>query len=104
MFTPDAQVLDFSAQDWLRLPDLFRTPGPAAPAPQGGGILAVREGQRLVKVTSTLRGRLPLPDAGLVSAATLGKLHDGSFAVVFSKTALRAASASMVRSRARRSK
>ena len=23
MFTPDAQVLDFSAQDWLRLPDLF---------------------------------------------------------------------------------
>ena len=24
MFTPDAQVLDFSAQDWLRLPDLFR--------------------------------------------------------------------------------
>jgi hypothetical protein len=88
MFTPDAQVLDFSAQDWLRLPDLFRPPGPSAPAPAGGGILAVRDGPRLVKVTSTLRGRLPLPDAGLASAAALARLHEGSFAVVLSTTAL----------------
>src|SRR3954462_13593306 len=66
MFTPDVQVLDFTAQDWLRLPDLFRlsrAPWPA-PAPANGGILAVREGQRLLKVTSTVSGRLPLPESG----------------------------------------
>ena len=88
MFTPDAQVLDFSADDWLRLPDLFRSQLPAAPPARGGGILAVRDGQRLIKVTSTVRGRLPPPEAGLVSAATLGQAHEGSFAIVLSTTAL----------------
>jgi len=88
MFTPDAQVLDFSAEDWRRLPDLFRSRLPAAPPPLGGGILAVREGQRLLKVTSTVRGRLPPPEAGTVSAAALGQQHEGSFAIVLSTTAL----------------
>lgn len=88
MFTPDAQVLDFSAQDWCRLPDLFRAPGPELPAALGGGILAVRDGQRLIKVTSTLRGRLPLPEAGHASAAALGQEHEGTFALVLSTSAL----------------
>jgi hypothetical protein len=96
MFTPDVQVHDFTAQDWLRLPDLFRagsssvTGGSATgAAPQSGGaILAVRDGQRLVKVTSTLRGRLPLPDAAVLSAAGLAELYDGSFAAVLSRVAL----------------
>ncbi len=88
MFTPDAQVLDFSAQDWLRLPDLFRAPGPMTPTAPSGGILAVREGQRVVKVTSTVRGRLPLPDAGHATAASLAQAHAGAFAVVLSTTAL----------------
>jgi hypothetical protein len=90
MFTPDAQVLDFSADDWLRLPDLFRTPKPplASSRGTGGGILAVREGQRVVKVTSTLRGRLPPPAAGHSTAAALAAEHDGSFAVVLSTIAL----------------
>lgn len=87
MFTPDVQVLDFTAQDWLRLPDLFRAPTPSA-APAKGGIIAVREGQRILKVSSTLRGRLPPPDAGHESAAVLAAEHDGSFAVVLSTTAL----------------
>jgi len=91
MFTPDAQVLDFSADDWLRLPDLFRSPTRAAAAPGregGGGILAVRDGQRVVKVTSTVRGRLPPPDAGQVTAAALAQQHEGAFAVVLSTSAL----------------
>lgn len=88
MFTPDAQVLDFSADDWLRLPDLFRSQLPAPPPASGGGILAVRDGQRLVKVTSTVRGRLPPPEPGSVSAASLGQQHEGSFAIVLSTTAL----------------
>ncbi|HEX2875709.1 MAG TPA: hypothetical protein VHP33_30865 [Polyangiaceae bacterium] len=88
MFTPDAQVLDFSADDWLRLPDLFRSQLPAPPPARGGGILAVRDGQRLVKVTSTVRGRLPPPEPGSVSAASLGQQHEGSFAIVLSTTAL----------------
>jgi hypothetical protein len=88
MFTPDAQVLDFSAEDWLRLPDLFRAPGPHTPPAPGGGILAVRDGQRVIKVTSTVRGRLPLPDAEAASAAALAQAHDGGFAVVFSTSAL----------------
>ena len=90
MFTPDAQVLDFTAQDWLRLPDLFRpsSPKPSAPAAANGGILAVREGQRLLKVTSTVSGRLPPPESGNATAAELGIEHAGAFAIVFSTSAL----------------
>jgi hypothetical protein len=90
MFTPDCQVFDFTAQDWLRLPDLFRPPTPvAAPsAHAGGGILAVREGARILKVTSTLRGRLPPPSSGHATAEALAAEHDGTFALVLSKLAL----------------
>ncbi|RYZ05987.1 MAG: hypothetical protein EOO73_17730 [Myxococcales bacterium] len=90
MFTPDCQVFDFDAQDWFRLPDLFRQPPPTkAPGGRaGGGIIAVREGQRIVKVTSTLRGRLPPPAEGPVRAEALASAHDGSFAVVLSRVAL----------------
>jgi hypothetical protein len=89
MFTADCQVLDFTAQDWLRLPDLFRQPG-ARPSRStaGGGIVAVRDGQRIVKLTSLVRGRLAPPVAGPPSAAQLALEHDGSFAVVVSKVAL----------------
>jgi len=90
MFTPDAQFLDFTAQDWLRLPDLFRLPASEAPAAAGanGGILAVREGQRLLKVSSTVSGRLPPPPSGHATAAELAAAHGGSFALVFSTSAL----------------
>jgi hypothetical protein len=90
MFTPDCQVFDFDAQDWLRLPDLFRQAAPTkSPGVRtGGGILAVRDGQRIVKVTSTLRGRLPPPASGHASAEALAAEHDGTFAVVLSITAL----------------
>jgi hypothetical protein len=92
MFTPDVQVHDFSAQDWLRLTDLFRSPAPPSEgegeARPSGGIFAVRDGQRLVKVTSTVRGRLPLPDAAVISAAGLAELHDSAFAIVISRLAL----------------
>jgi hypothetical protein len=90
MFTPDVQVLDFTAQDWLRLPDLFRRSRPLTPvpAPANGGILAVREGQRLLKVSSTVSGRLPPPALGHASAAELAREHDGAFALVFSTSAL----------------
>jgi hypothetical protein len=90
MFTPDCQVFDFDAQDWLRLPDLFRQGASASSAPgrAGGGILAVRDGARLLKVTSTLRGRLPPPSSGAASAAALASEHDGTFAIVLSTTAL----------------
>lgn len=90
MFTPDCQVFDFDAQDWFRLPDLFRQTAPtAAPGVRGGGgILAVREGQRILKVTSTLRGRLPPPESGAATAEALAAEHAGTFAVVLSTTAL----------------
>lgn len=90
MFTPDAQVLDFTAQDWLRLPELFRLPASNALAASGanGGILAVREGQRLLKVSSTVGGRLPPPPSGHATAAELAAAHGGSFALVFSTSAL----------------
>ncbi|HEY6078454.1 MAG TPA: hypothetical protein VIW29_06610 [Polyangiaceae bacterium] len=107
MFSADVQVLDFTAQDWLRLPLLFR---PAAsrsgdgwgpdpdhggavdlePAASGtaGGIIAVRQGDRVVKVVSTVRGRLPPPEPGRTSARALAEEHGGSFGVVLSTTAL----------------
>ena len=90
MFTPDAQVFDFTAQDWLRLPDLFRLPVPAAvsASAKNGGIIAVREGQRIKKVSSTVRGRLAPPEQGHASAEELGITHSGAFAVVLSTSAL----------------
>jgi hypothetical protein len=90
MFTPDAQLLDFTAQDWLRLPDLFRAPPTAPKRATGaaGGIIAVRDGQRILKVTSTVRGRLPPPEAGHATAEALYAEHGGAFAVVLSTTAL----------------
>jgi hypothetical protein len=88
MFSADVQVLDFTAQDWLRLPDLFRQPGAGASVPSGGGILAVRKGDRVVKVVSTLRGRLPPPWAGHATAEELAREHQGSFAMVLSTIAL----------------
>lgn len=90
MFTPDCQVFDFDAQDWLRLPDLFRQPLPRGTqgGRAGGGILAVRQGARIVKVTSTLRGRLPPPAAGHATAEALAAEHEGTFAVVLSSVAL----------------
>jgi hypothetical protein len=86
VFSPDAQVLDFTAQDWLRLPELFREPDTGPSLPARGGILAVREGSELVKVMSTSRGRLP-PSRN-VSAAALAAEHDAGFAVVLSRRAL----------------
>lgn len=87
MFTPDAQVLDFTAEDWLRLPDLFRpAPSLEAPAVGAGGILGLRSGSELIKLVSTVRGRLP-PEQGK-SARELCEAHGGSFAIVFSTSAL----------------
>lgn len=92
MFSADLQVHDFTAQDWLRLPLLFRHVQPSAAAPAAvtaaGGIFAVRQGDRIVKVTSTLRGRLPPPAAGAASAKQLGEEHGVSFVVVLSTLAL----------------
>lgn len=89
MFSADVQVLDFTAQDWLRLPQLFRqSPEPPAAPPGAGGIIAVRQGDRVVKVVSTVRGRLPPPEAGSASAEALARQHGGSFGVVLSTTAL----------------
>jgi hypothetical protein len=88
MFSADVQVLDFTAQDWLRLPDLFRQPVPAYTSPNAGGILAVRQGERIVKVVSTVRGRLPPPWAGHATAEELAREHGGSFALVLSTLAL----------------
>jgi hypothetical protein len=87
MFSADLQVLDFTAQDWLRLPELFRQPTRRA-GPAQGGIIAVRRGERIVKVVSTVRGRLPPPENGQASAQALAEQHQGSFAVVLSTTAL----------------
>jgi hypothetical protein len=89
MFTSDVQVFDFTAQDWLRLPELFRQPARSAtPPPAGGGVVCVRDGQRIVKVTSLARGRLPPPESGTASAEQLGREHDASFVVVLSTTGL----------------
>jgi hypothetical protein len=88
VFSPDAQVLDFTAQDWLRLPELFREPSTGPEPPASGGIIAVRDGARLVKAMSTVRGRLEPPPAGSTSAAALAAAHGASFAVVLSQAAL----------------
>jgi hypothetical protein len=87
MFSADLQVLDFTAEDWLRLPQVF-TSRSKSPTRSSGGIIAVRRGDRIVKMISTLRGRLPPPEAGQASAQTLAEQHQASFAIVLSTTAL----------------
>lgn len=88
MFSADVQVLDFTAQDWLRLPHLFRRASAPDPAPGAGGVIAVRSAGRVVKVVSTRRGRLPPPQAQPVTARALAEQHRASFAVVLSSVAL----------------
>ena len=61
---------------------------PAPLAPPSGGILAVREGQRLLKVSSTVKGRLPFPASGHATAKDLAVEHSGAFAIVLSTIAL----------------
>jgi hypothetical protein len=86
MLTHDVQVFDFSADDWLRLAELFRGSTEVDQSAAGGGVLALREGQQLIKLTSTTHGRLPPSPS--TSAAELGALHGASFAVIFSRLAL----------------
>ncbi len=95
MFSADIQFLDFTTQDWVRLADLFRSPGSATRAgaarATSGGVIGVRQGDRIVKLVSTVRGRLSPPEApshGLVSAEALGRQHNATFALVLSGTAL----------------
>lgn len=87
MFSADLQVLDFTAQDWLRVPQLFRQ-AEVEPQAAAGGVIAVRRGDSIIKVTSTVHGRRPLPEAGRTSAGALAQEHQASFAVVLSTTAL----------------
>jgi len=91
MFTADIQVLDFTTQDWQRLADIFRAPGPTPTAVPPGGLIAVRHGDRIVKLISTTRGRLPPPEAGLsvdTSAGALARAHGATFAAIISSTGL----------------
>jgi hypothetical protein len=87
MFSADVQVHDFTAQDWLRLPDLFRQP-PSAASSDRAGIVAVRQGGRIVKLVALGKGRLPPPESGMASAEELAREHHGLFAIILSTTAL----------------
>ncbi len=60
-----------------------------------GGILAVRQGERIVKVASTVRGRLPPPWAGHATAEELAREHGGSFALGLLHARARAAGGSL---------
>ncbi len=94
MLRPDIQVLDFTARDWLRLSDIFRPEPSSRAEPSSGsveraGVMAVRSGDRVVKLLSFKRGRLPLPAADEpASAKALASANDATFALVASQTAL----------------
>lgn len=83
MLSPDVRVEGFSAEQWLRLGEVF-APSPAQPEARdrGGGVVAVTTEGRLRKLVSTRTGRLeralcpwpiPLPE--------LAARHDASWAV-----------------------
>lgn len=65
MLTSDVRVEGFTAADWEQLAHLFSAPTltdllePAAPplAARRGGLLAIVEGERLIKLVSTANGR-----------------------------------------------
>jgi hypothetical protein len=93
MFSDQVQVLDFTTEDWLRLGHLLRrAPSrPAAAGPGEGGILAIRSGERVIKVLSLARGRQPPPEAPAPAsglARQLAERHGARFALVFTPAGL----------------
>ena len=90
MFTADVRFTGFSIEDWQRLLELFK---PRAAELQKeserarGTLVAVHDGERVVKLISTKGGRLPLPE-GLPSIEALANEHHASTAWAIEQGAL----------------
>lgn len=92
----DARFVGFSAEDWRRFLFLWRSPETSAKDAEitPGGLVAIHNGERIVKLVSTRRGRLPLPQSSahekLPSAEELGRTNEVSWAVLAEQGSLEA--------------
>lgn len=84
MLSPDVRVTGFSAEEWLRLAELFRAPpksSVAAPEARGGVVAVTTEG-RLRKLVATRSGRIDLNGQPWpVPLAELARRNDARWAV-----------------------
>lgn len=86
MLTRDVCIEGFTAADWRRLAEVFRSPDAVA-APRSG-LLAVTSGSHLKKLSSTTRGRLdPALESWPEALETLARRHGATWAVRLSVSA-----------------
>lgn len=80
MLTPDVVVEDFTVKDWTLLTELFRRDrGQSEPS---AGIVALTESGRLLKLLSTVRGRLdPAAQPWPSPLSQLAMAHGGAWAL-----------------------
>ena len=91
MLSPDVRVVGFSAEEWLRLGQVFRSDRRVErTAAQGtGGVVAVTSAGRLRKLLSTQHGRLELIDHPWpLELSELAARHGASWAVELSSGSL----------------
>ena len=94
MITQDVSLDGFTASDWMRLADVFRTPtsgvGDEVAHEQAGrgGVVAVTTGNRLRKLLHTKRGRLDLRVDWPMKLPELAGRYDASWAVELAAGAL----------------
>jgi len=92
VITRDVSFEGFTATDWQRLADVFRSPGGASRAAEGigrGGVVAVTTGNRLRKLVHTKRGRLDIKSAEWPQKLpALAGRYESSWAVELSAGAL----------------
>ncbi len=91
MLSPDVRVIGFSAEEWLRLGQIFRSNARVASpvAKASGGVVAVTGDGKLRKLLCTQRGRLELLDQPWpVPLSELAARHSASWALQLSARSL----------------
>jgi len=89
VFTPNVRFTGFTSTEWRRLGDLFRGARGRDTAQQGG-VVALGDGRRLLKLVHTRRGRLdPLAQAWPSSLSALAEQHQADWALEVHDGALR---------------
>jgi hypothetical protein len=88
MLTPDVRVEGFDAADWKALGEMLgqiRKPSPDAPL---GGVIALTDGGRVVKLLSTTRGRLDPSSAAQGTLEALALAHGAAWALRVERSSL----------------
>lgn len=89
MFTPDVRFRGFSSAEWVRLAELLRGGKARERRKKRGGVVALSDGRRLLKLVHTRHGRLdPVAQDWPSSLSTLAEDHDADWALEIQDGAL----------------